>query len=202
MRDDGEHSPETRQLQSRCATLRHALWQSLTPVAGLELAHRNFDCALGVTPIGGVTQSSCEIEAGPCYYYQQSPSTKQLSQHTANMGRRDDSPPRRRKCSCYCKSIKSANTLQRNLATASIATKTASLNGRRKHRQKTLEATVTTKIADGTRNGTKSAMRTMRLLHQEVSVEYRRPLTLCLPPCREPSKTTQKTIVLLLWVRL
>src|SRR5690242_6697542 len=61
MRDDGEHSPETRQLQSRRATLRHAVWQSLTPVAGLELAHRNFDCALGVTPIGGVTQSSCEI---------------------------------------------------------------------------------------------------------------------------------------------
>jgi hypothetical protein len=57
MHDDGDthqHSP---------LTVCHAESQSLASVAVLEPVHRNVKSALKVTPIGGVTQLSCETEA-------------------------------------------------------------------------------------------------------------------------------------------
>lgn len=60
MHDDGDSQPHSPATQSKCATLRckaSNLWQIL------ELLHRNFDCTLEVTPIGGVTQLSCETGA-------------------------------------------------------------------------------------------------------------------------------------------
>lgn len=63
MHDDGDLRQHSRAAQSACATLRPAGSQQFVPVAVLELAHGNFDCALEVTPIGGVTQLSCATEA-------------------------------------------------------------------------------------------------------------------------------------------
>lgn len=63
MHDDGDSITAQPRAQSPCATLRPAESQPSVPVAVLELAHRTLDCALGVTPIGGVTQLSCETEA-------------------------------------------------------------------------------------------------------------------------------------------
>jgi hypothetical protein len=63
MQDDGDATSAQPRTQSPCATLRPAALQPSVPVAVLELAHRTFDRALEVTPIGGVTQLSCETEA-------------------------------------------------------------------------------------------------------------------------------------------
>lgn len=62
-----------------------------------------------------------------------------------------------------------ANNLKLRPATASIAMKTASPNGRPRPQQKIREATETTTTIDEMRGGTKNATKTMRRPHQKVS---------------------------------
>lgn len=65
--------------------------------------------------------------------------------------------------------IQLTNNCQLSPATASIATKTASLNGRPRRLQKIHEAIATMKTTDEIHAGTKSAMKTVRRPHRRVS---------------------------------